>query len=317
MAGYIQWLRQLAGPHLLPLAYATALIRDEAGRILFQRRADFGSAWWGLPGGLLEPRETPVACLQREVVEETGLHVEPVRFVGVYSSPRYNVTYPNGDQVQQITTCHECRMVGGELRPDADEILGLEFFAPEAMPPLPVWYADMVADAIQGRHTQVPPYFDPPDQQAVNTPFTSLISMRPVVGHAPLVWPGASVAVRDEAGRILLQQRGDTGTWSLPAGALDTGETLAHTAIRETEEETGLLVEPIRLVDVYSGWQVTYPNGDQLYPVAFLFLCGVVGGELRADGHESLAVDFFAPDQLPPIYPNMLERIQHALALPR
>jgi 8-oxo-dGTP pyrophosphatase MutT (NUDIX family) len=140
MAGYIQWLRQLAGPHLLPLVYATALIRDEAGRILFQRRADFGSAWWGLPGGLLEPGETPTACLQREALEETGLRVEPVRFVGVYSSPRYIVTYPNGDQVQQVTTCHECRIVGpvGELRPDPEEILGLEFFPPEALPRLPV-----------------------------------------------------------------------------------------------------------------------------------------------------------------------------------
>jgi len=55
LSGYIGWLRGQVGPALLPLAYATAIIRDRAGRILFQRRADFGAAWWGLPGGLLEP----------------------------------------------------------------------------------------------------------------------------------------------------------------------------------------------------------------------------------------------------------------------
>ena len=83
MSAYLEWLRAYVGHHLIPLVYATALIRDEAGRLLFQRRADFGETWWGLPGGLLEPGETPAACVRREALEETGLRVEPIRLTGV------------------------------------------------------------------------------------------------------------------------------------------------------------------------------------------------------------------------------------------
>ncbi len=79
MTEYITWLRGQVGPALLPLAYATAIVRDPAGRVLFQRRTDFGAAWWGLPGGLFELGETAAACLRREVLEEAGLHVEPRR----------------------------------------------------------------------------------------------------------------------------------------------------------------------------------------------------------------------------------------------
>ena len=80
MTEYITWLRGQVGPALLPLAYVTGIVRDAAGRVLFQRRTDFGAAWWGLPGGLFEPGETPAACLCREVLEETGLRVEPRRW---------------------------------------------------------------------------------------------------------------------------------------------------------------------------------------------------------------------------------------------
>jgi 8-oxo-dGTP diphosphatase len=312
MPAYLEWLRRNVGHHLIPLVSATALIRDDAGRILFQHRADFRDAWWGLPGGLLEPGETPEACIQREVLEEVGLSVEVRRLTGVYSSPRYNVTYPNGDQVQQVTLCYECRIGGGSLNPDGREVLDLQFFDPKDLPPRPLWYADMLDHALNDLPTS---YFDPPEQQPVNTPFSDLFSVRRVVGAAALVWPGASAGVLDEHGRILLQYRADIGVWALPAGSLHVGETLAQTAIRETEEETGLKVEPTRLLSIYAGSGFTYPNGDQLFPVAGLFACRVIAGELRADGHEALEVGFFAPDELPPIWPRMRARVQQVLAM--
>ena len=75
MTDYITWLRSHVGPRKILLAYATALIRDDQGRVLFQQRADFKDAWWGLPGGLLELDESLPAGLAREVKEETGLDV--------------------------------------------------------------------------------------------------------------------------------------------------------------------------------------------------------------------------------------------------
>jgi ADP-ribose pyrophosphatase YjhB (NUDIX family) len=313
MLSYLEWLRAHIGRYLIPLTYATALIRDDAGRILFQHRADFRE-WWGLPGGIVEPGETPAECLRREVAEETGLRVEPVRLTGVYSSPRYRVTYPNGDQVQQVTLCYECRRVGGALRPDGGEVLSVDFFSPSELPPRPLWYADMVAHALDERHS-ASPYFDPPERVEVETPYPTIMSVRGVVGTAPLIWPGANAAVLDDEGRILLQRRGDSGLWALPAGALDAGETLAHTVIRETREETGLEVEPLKLLAVYGGYEVIFPHGDRLFPAAHMFACRITGGELRADGREALEVGFFAAGELPPLRTYIQERVHVALGL--
>jgi ADP-ribose pyrophosphatase YjhB (NUDIX family) len=299
---YIHWLRGQVGPALLPLAYVTGILRDPAGRILFQRRTDFGAAWWGLPGGLFEPGETPAACLSREVYEETGLTVEPRRLTGLYSSLRYRVTYPNGDQAQQVTVCYECDWTAGDLRAQPGEVDELSFFAPDALPPRPIWYADMLAHAIA---VQPQPYFDPPERGDIVTAFPTLLSLRAVVGTAPVIWPGATAAVFDEAGRLLLQRRADNGHWAMPGGGIDTGETLAYTAQRETREETGLEVEPLRLLAFGGGHSVRFANGDQLHPMGALFACRITGGQPRPDGHETTEVGFFARDQLPPLSPRV------------
>jgi len=313
MTGYAQRLRRQVGPALLPLAYVTAIVRDPAGRILFQRRADFGAAWWGLPGGLFEPGETPAECLRREVLEETGLRVEPRRLTGLYSSLRYRVTYPNGDQVQQVTFCYECDWIGGQLRPQAEEVQALELFAPEALPPRPLWYADMLAHALAARPT---PYFDPSEPATVEAPYPSPQSLRAVVGAAPLLWPGVAAVVLDDAGRLLLQRRAENGLWGLPGGVMETGESLAHTAQRETLEETGLEVEPEQLLDSYGGQEVVYANGDRSFLVGALFACRLIGGQPRPDGHETAEVGFFARDRLPPLDPRFARLASQAMAEP-
>lgn len=49
--------------------------------------------------------------------------------------------------------------------------------------------------------------------------------------------PGGSALVTDEAGRILLQHRADSGNWSLPGGVMEIGETLGEAVVREVREE--------------------------------------------------------------------------------
>lgn len=70
--------------HVTPLGGADAAAFDEEDRLLLIRRADDGL--WALPGGLINPGETPAQAAAREMEEEAGLTVEPYALIGVYDS---------------------------------------------------------------------------------------------------------------------------------------------------------------------------------------------------------------------------------------
>ncbi len=134
--GHLGRLRECVGHDVLLSPAAAACIRDGEGRILLLRRSD-GENLWSFPGGAIEPGEGAADAVVREVREEIGLEVEPVALIGVYSSPDYAFAYPNGDQVQPVTAFFECRVVGGELGPDMEEIIGAGVFGPDApLPPM-------------------------------------------------------------------------------------------------------------------------------------------------------------------------------------
>lgn len=308
---YLQVLRSHIGPMKIPLVYASACVEDAQGRLLWQRRADFGC--WGLPGGVLELKESLPACVVREVYEETGLDVSPVRLVGVYSSPEFDVTYPNGDQVQQVTFCFACRVVGGSLHPDNDETLDLAWFAPDARVETLPWYRAMVAD-LRARRPAASFAHGAEGMTSERVPYYPRV--REYIGHAPLIFPAAAAVVQDEMGRVLLQLRRDDGCWSLPGGMLELGERIDQTIAQEVCEETGIEVAPVRLIGAYSGPELyhVYPNGDRAQSVAAVFACRKVGGALHADGVESRDVRFFSPEALPDLPAYYLHWIQDGLA---
>ncbi len=67
---------------------------------------------------------------------------------------------------------------------------------------------------------------------------------------APLVGVGAVIV---DEGRVLLVRRGTEplkGHWSLPGGLLELGEGLLDAVVREVREETGLIVEPLELIEL-------------------------------------------------------------------
>jgi 8-oxo-dGTP pyrophosphatase MutT (NUDIX family) len=86
--------------------------------------------------------------------------------------------------------------------------------------------------------------------------------------------PACGVLAADEQGRILLQRRRDTGQWAIPMGKMELGETPSQCAIRETEEETGVLTEVTGILGVYSdpAHIVAYSDGEirQEYEVILL-----------------------------------------------
>ena len=291
---YIEWLRARVGQRKIFLVFGTVVLRDENGRILLQKRTDF--SFWGLPGGVMEWGEDIEVCTRRELLEETGLLAGPLRLVGVYTDPKYDVTYPNGDQVQQFTVCLTGQVAGGVMQSDGTETSAQAFFAPQevAQMDLPLWYADMVRDTLAGGE----PVYTPPFTAAHT--WDQIGAVRPFIGPAALIAVGASVVVLDEDGRILTIQRQDNKAWALPAGFCDLGENVAQTAVREMFEETGLHVELERLMAVYSGptFQHTYPNGDLVQNVGVLFRARVVGGQLRPEKGEVAALRWHTPQAL-------------------
>ena len=140
--------------------------------------------------------------------------------------------------------------------------------------------------------------------------FVSLL--RAAMGPDVLLWlPGVNAVVRDEAGRVLLHCRSDTGEWSLLSGILEPGEDPAAGVMREVEEETGVRVAVERLAAVTVSPRVRHPNGDLAQYLELVFACRPAppGQAGRADGDESLEVAWFPPDALPPVRGSVRERI--------
>ena len=133
MSDYMAWLRERVGMEMLLVPSAIASVVDENGRVLLLERSD-GEELWGFPGGAMEPGESAAEAVKREVREEIGLDVEPVGLIGVYSSPEYAFRYPNGDRVQPVSVLFDCRVTGGTLEPDLEEVLGARYFGPDELP---------------------------------------------------------------------------------------------------------------------------------------------------------------------------------------
>ena len=112
---------------------------------------------------------------------------------------------------------------------------------------------------------------------------------RPVVGIA-------AVACTDD-GRVLLVRRGDTGTWALPGGTLEWGETFTEALPREIEEETGARwVELDRVTGVYSR-----PDRDPRFHGVTVCVIGRVEGPVRGPKNslEIREARLFSRDEIP------------------
>ena len=117
------------------VAAASAVVVNDEHKILLQRRRD--NNLWSLPGGAMELGESIAQTVMREVQEESGLRVELVRLVGVYTDPRHLIAYSDGEVRQQFSICFACRVIGGELR-RSDESTEIGFFAPEELKDLSI-----------------------------------------------------------------------------------------------------------------------------------------------------------------------------------
>ena len=140
--------------------------------------------------------------------------------------------------------------------------------------------------------------------------------LRSYVGHQRILQVRSGGFVRNDAGEILLCRRADVMLWDVPGGTIELDETPAQGLIREVRDETGLTLQPERLIGVYSGHDFAwaYPNGDQAQIVAIFFAARIVAGQLHPAGRENVNVQFFPPDRLPPLLNRTRRMLNDALS---
>jgi len=117
-------------------------------------------------------------------------------------------------------------------------------------------------------------------------------------GVAGYVTPKVAVGavVGNDDGKILLIQRADSGFWLYPTGWADIGYSASEVAVKEVREETGIDAEPLRIIAVLDGMRLGFTSVP-LY--SLVFHCRAVGGRLERHPLETMAVGWFAEDDLP------------------
>lgn len=231
----------------------TGIVVDQFGQVLLIRRNDTHT--WAPPGGALDSNELPTSGVSREVAEETGLKVMPVRLAGVYFWPMS----PDGF----LTFVFRCLPRGGKLTSSFESPeLG---YVPSNTLPSPM--LKISRERIEGAlaHVEERPlliqqsfplleragmfflrnviyrYYDYKRKRAGSPSFAP-----------PTSWTTAAFAViQNEAGAVLWVKRTDNGMWNLPGGGSEKMEPPWKTAVRETLEETGLTVTIDGLSGVY------------------------------------------------------------------
>ncbi|MFB7719553.1 NUDIX domain-containing protein [Nocardia sp. NPDC056100] len=113
----------------------SALVVDDSGRVLMQRRGDSGN--WSFPGGIMEVGETLEECVVRETREETGLDIEITGLLGIYTDPAHVIEYADGEVRQEFAVVYYGRVVGGDIQV-SHESTAVRFLSLEELEGLPV-----------------------------------------------------------------------------------------------------------------------------------------------------------------------------------
>jgi 8-oxo-dGTP diphosphatase len=138
----------------------------------------------------------------------------------------------------------------------------------------------------------------------------------PEAPRATAVVPSAFVAVRS-AERLLLVRRSDSGTWELPGGRVDVGETPMGAALREVREESGVRVRITGFVGLFTDPQhvVRAVDGTVRQLFVVVFLGAALGGTPHGDLPETSEAAWVDVADLPglPMEPPVRTWIRHAV----
>jgi ADP-ribose pyrophosphatase YjhB (NUDIX family) len=129
------------------------------------------------------------------------------------------------------------------------------------------------------------------------------------IGYATPKLDVRAVVFKEE--RILLVREKADGAWSLPGGWADVGYTPSEVAVKETREEAGYDVLPVRLLALLDKKRHLHPPSPWHVYKAFI-LCDLVGGEALQGSLETSEIGFFGEHELPPlsVERNTAEQLQ-------
>lgn len=225
---------------------ARLLAVDPAERILLVPVDDGEAFWWDLPGGGVEPGESPVAAAVRETAEETG-HAVPVDLVG-------EPCWTGEVCFRWLGRWHWSRQVVHLARIGTVQALGALALTDEEQGTHGEARWIPLSDVLSGA-VAVAPYDEPGVLRRLiageRIDAASLLTWRPP--PRPVLRPSGRVLLLDPDDRVLLMQlrAGDPqagGVWFTPGGGLEAGEDARSAAARELAEETGQDVPPADLV---------------------------------------------------------------------
>lgn len=257
---------------------SAVVLMDRAGRVLLQQRDDHhppeGYGRWAIPGGRREGEETPRATALREFEEETGVRLQRLRFFATVGPDdaagrpgwTLHLFFADDDVPEQEVACYE----------------GLSFR---------YWHPHEAATLRMN-----------PAARALLLRFLASDLYRGTLATKVPDRVGVAVLELDRWGRVLLQLRDDDlpperwpGHWSLPGGIVEPGESPDAAALREFEEETGALLQDLRLFRVYrrgSDLPGLLVNTEHVYYVDADL------DEALLEVNEGQAFRYFAPDAI-------------------
>jgi len=120
-----------------------------------------------------------------------------------------------------------------------------------------------------------------------------------------------SAVVLDEQGRVLMQQRADSGNWALPGGAMELDESLVDSVIREVSEETGYKIEVTGLVGTYTDPHqiIAYSDGEVRRQFNICYTARITGGQLSISD-ESTDIRFVNKSELDTLPMHRTQRLR-------
>ena len=110
----------------------------------------------------------------------------------------------------------------------------------------------------------------------------------------PVSAGGVVYRMEDQQIEILLCGQGNPLSWVLPKGTPDPGETMEETALREVQEETGLEIEIVEILDQTTYWFSRPEDGMRFHKTVHFYLMTPIGGSLEFHDAEFDDVRWFS-----------------------